>query len=184
VIDTNSRFNEELQQQIEGTLPKRHVYQLGMPSEILLEAGLSDLPIQITAKRLLDKSKQNEHPFELSEVMNLPKAIENPLAVFRSATHIGSYVVLTEIEHKGKNYVTAIETNFQHGKIDANSIRSIHYRNSNTHIANWIKENLLEYANRERMIEWLSKQQYNSADVRKLLNQAINIVKNFEKSRI
>lgn len=32
----NAQFNEELKQQINGTLPKGHVYKLGMPSEALL----------------------------------------------------------------------------------------------------------------------------------------------------
>ena len=175
----NERFNERLQRQIDGTLPKGHVYELGMPGEVLLSAGLPELPIEMAASRLSDKSMQENHPFDLREVMDLPQAIQRPLAVFRSATRIGSYVVMTEIEHNGKNFVVAIEANRKQGRLEVNSVRSVHYRTSNAHIVNWIEEGLLEYADKKRMAEWFSKQRYNSADVRKLFNHAANIVRNF-----
>ncbi|EJX01520.1 hypothetical protein EVA_10373, partial [gut metagenome] len=107
--EVNARFNEELQQQIDGTLPQGHIYQLGMASAVLQSAGLPNLPIELSASRLKDKSMQEEHPFELSEMRGLVEGVQNPLAVFRSATHIGSFVVLTEIEHQGKNFVVAIQ---------------------------------------------------------------------------
>ena len=180
----NERFNAELQQQIDGTLPKGHIYKLGMPSKVLQSAGLPNLPIELAASRLSDKSMQENHPFELSEIEGLVDGVQNPLAVFRSATHVGSFVVLTEIQHKGKNYVVAIETNIKQGRIEINSVRSIHYRNSNTHIANWIEEGLLEYADKKRMSEWFSKQQYNSADVRNLFRHSAKVVENFENPKI
>ena len=176
----NDQFNAELQQQIEGSLPKGHIYQLGHPSEALQAAGIPNLPIELAASRLSDKSMQANHPFELSEIENLPEAIQQPLAVFRSATHIGSYVVMTEIEHQGKNYVAAIQTHRQKGRLEINDIRSIHYRRTNTHMVNWIDEGLLEYVDKQKMVEWLSKQRYNSAEVRKLFNHATNIVNSFE----
>ncbi|MFV0471383.1 MAG: hypothetical protein ACK5L7_05045, partial [Paludibacteraceae bacterium] len=134
----NERFNSELQQQIDGTLAQEHVYRLGMPGWKLLNAGIDDSPIEITAQRLKDKSAQADHPFDLSELKDLATAIQNPIAVFDSATQKGSYVVLTEIEHNGKNFVVAIDANKKKGSIEINDIRSIHYRSNNIHIANWI----------------------------------------------
>ena len=96
---------------------------------------------------------------------------------------MGSYVVMTEIQHKGKNFVVAIQTNKKKGKIEINDIRSVHYRNSNAHMANWIDGGLLEYADKKRMVEWFSKQRYNSADVRKLFNHSAKIVENFENPK-
>ncbi len=180
VEDVNRRFNEELEQQIKGELSKGHVYQLGKPSSALRSAGIPDLPIELASSRLSDKSMQENHPFDLKEVKNLPEAIQNPMAVFRSATHIGSFVVMTEIEHKGKNFVVAIQTNKKKGKIEINDIRSIHYRTSNNHMTNWIDEGLLEYTDKKRMSEWLSKQRYNSAEVKQLYGRATKIVENFE----
>ena len=184
ISDANERFNRELQQQIDGTLPKGHIYKLGMPSAVLQSAGLPYLPIELASSRLSDKSMQENHPFELSEVEGLVEGVQNPLAVFRSATHVGSFVMLTEIQHEGKNYVVAIEANRRQGRIEINSVRSIHYRNSNTHIANWIEEGLLEYADKKRMPEWFSKQQYNSADVRNLFRHSAKIVESFENPKV
>jgi hypothetical protein len=180
----NRKFNEELLRQIEGTLCKEHTYELGMPSEILQSVQIPNLPVELRASRLNDKAMQESHPFDLQEVMNLPIAVHNPLAIFRSATHLGSYVIMTEIEHNCKNYIVAIQTNRGKGQMKVNDIRSVHYRNSNNHIANWISENLMDYANKEKMAEWFSKQQYNSAEVRKLFNHAAKIIQNFQNSKL
>lgn len=180
LIETNERFNSELEKQVKGELPKGHVYKLGMPGDILRSAGLPDLPIELSSTRLNEKSKQDNHPFDLSEVKNLPDAIQNPLAVFRSATRIGSFVVMTEVEHDEKNFVVAIEADRAKGHIRINDIRSIHYRSSNTHFASWLTEGLAEYIDKKRMAEWLSKQRYNSAEVRKLFNHAAKVIKDFE----
>lgn len=179
---TNDRFNDELQQQIDGTLPKGHIYDLGMPSDTLLNAGLPNLPIEMAASRLSDKSMQENHPFDLSEIRNLPKAIQSPMAIFRSATRLGSFVVMTEIEHHGRNFVVAIQANRRKGRIEVNDIRSVYPKNNNQ-IANWVTEGLLEYADKKRMVEWLSKQRSNSAEVRKLFNHATNIIQNFDNPK-
>ncbi|MDR3000329.1 MAG: hypothetical protein LBU89_03605 [Fibromonadaceae bacterium] len=43
----NNLFNDELQQQIDGMLSKGHIYNLGNPGQILKEAGIPDLPIEL-----------------------------------------------------------------------------------------------------------------------------------------
>ena len=179
----NEKFNRELQQQINGTLPKGHIYQLGMASAKLQSAGIPYLPIELAASRLSDKSMQENHPFELSEIEGLVEAVQNPLAVFRSATRIGSFVVLTEIQHEGKNYVAAIQVNRKMGKVEVNTIRSI-YPKDGAQIANWIEEGLSEYVDKEKMSEWISKQRSNSADVRNLLRRAAKIIQKFENRAI
>ena len=86
----------------------------------------------MASARLKHKSNRENHPFELSEVKGLVGAVQNPLAV-RSVTSIGSNVIMTEIEHNDKNFIVAIEANSRKGKIEVNSIRSVHYRSSNGH---------------------------------------------------
>ena len=186
----NERFNEELQQQINGTLPIGHVYQFGIPKAILLNAGIPKLPIELVASRLVDKSMQDNHPFELAEMKNLPYAIHQPLAVFNSATHIGSFVILTELKHNEKNYVVAIETYRHIGKLLVNSVRSIHYRNS-LNIINWITNNLGKYFRDDFAQNWLeplknefrSKPQYNPVDVRTKLILATKIIQDFKNPK-
>ena len=72
VEQVNDRFNTELQRQIDGTLPKGHVYHLGMPSEILQSAGIPNLPIVFQASRLKEMSMKEKFAFELGEIENLP----------------------------------------------------------------------------------------------------------------
>ena len=162
-----------------------------MPSRILHSAGIPNLPIELVASRLSDKSMQENHPFDLSEVVDLPNAIQRPLAVFRSATHVGSNVILTNLKHEGRNYIVAIETNRRAGKVLVNSIRSVHYRND-LNIIGWINDHLAEYVSEEFRENWitekknelLSKPQYNSVDVRKKLISAANILKDFQNPTI
>lgn len=180
----NNQFNEGLQQQVDGIQPKGHTYLLGYPSFILQSVGIPVLSIELQASRLSDKSMQENHPFNLLEIKDLPKSVFNPLAIFRSATRLGRFVIMTELEHNEKNYIVALETNKRKGLIEINDIRSVHYRNSNAHIANWIEEELLEYVDKENMAKWFSKQRYDSAEVRKLFSHASKIVQNFENPKL
>ncbi len=149
----------------------------------MLGAGLPNLPIEMTASRLAEKSLQENHPFDLLEVRGLVSAIQCPLVVFRSATRMDSYVVMTEIRHGGENFVAAIHANQRKGRLEVNTIRSV-YPKFNKLIANWIVESLVEYADKEKMVEWLSKQRSNSADVRKLFNHAAKIIQTFENPKV
>jgi len=183
--ETNNRFNSELQMQIDGTLPKGHIYALGYPSEVLQQAGISYLPIEINADVLALKASQNYgHPFELSEIKDLPNAIQNPIMVFDSKTRENSKVILIEQQSKGLNFVVAIEMNHK-GKynknIEINSIRSVYPKNRLFDaISNWCDSGLLRYVNKEKASALTTQLRSNSADVAvKAEASTYNIVKNF-----
>ncbi|MCL2100536.1 MAG: hypothetical protein FWH22_02345, partial [Fibromonadales bacterium] len=110
----NSDFNNELQQQVDGSLPKGHIYRLGYPGEILREAGLLDLPIELSAERIAVKASQNyrrKHPFDLLDIKDLPNAINDPIAIFNSTKpNDNSKMILTELKHDGNNFIVAIKT--------------------------------------------------------------------------
>ncbi len=78
----NKTFNEELQKQIDGTLPKNHIYKMGKPGKVLLSTGVPNLPIQMSAKKLYEKATMFDQDFDLSEVKDLVKELQHPLAVF------------------------------------------------------------------------------------------------------
>lgn len=149
------------------------------------------MPIEMAAVRLLHKSNQENHPFELTEVENLPQAIQNPLAVFRSATHVGSHVILTELRQGDRNFVVAVQTNRKEGKVLVNSVQSVHPRHT-TNILYWIGMGLTDYVDKERMHQWMRKKRepgnfLNSsipADVRKSLDSCAKIVQNFQNPEI
>ena len=191
IIQINALFNEQLQLQIEGKIKAGHIYQLGNPSDVLISAGIPDSPIEMASRRLGDKSLQENHPFDLYELTDLVLYIQDPLVVFRSATHYGSYVLLTELLHESKNFVLAIETNRAHGKLIVNSVRSVHYKDNPINIINWINENLADYIRPDFEEKWfiqiknelLSKPQSNSVDVRKQLISAAKIIELFKSSK-
>ena len=150
--------------------------------------------MSIVISKYGNRGIRNNGTAHVSEFFYPKSAIERaegkPLAVFRSATHIGSHVILTELKHKGKNFVAALEVNRQVGKIRVNSIRSLHYRNS-LNIINWINEDLADYIKPSFAEEWFepmknelrSKPQYNSAEVRTQLVSAANKIKSFENPK-
>ena len=191
----NERFNEELERQIAGELPKGHVYSLGRPSEVLLAAGIPDLPIELAASRLGLKASaeyESNHPFELREVMNLPEAIQHPIAVFDSKTRVGSKVILVELKDRnGNNFVVAMNTNVPKSRyskvsIQINDIRSIYPKDNVRDIVGWINRgDLLRYADKKKIEDWITQQRSNSAEVEiQNLDVAANIVKEFENPAV
>ncbi|WP_445205395.1 MuF-C-terminal domain-containing protein [Tenuifilum sp.] len=177
LIEVNKRFNQDLVFLSQNRLPKNQIFKLGKPSEKLIEAGVPNFEIELSASRLLSKSKQEEHKFELLELRNLPILIQNPVAVFRSATQLGAFVVMLEIEKKGEPFVVALHVkSFSNTQI--NSIRSIHYRKAK-HLINWILKKHLLWVDKEKALNWLSKQRYNSADVGHTIKSVTNIIKIF-----
>ena len=190
--EVNERFNEELKQQIDGTLPEGHVYRLGMPSEALRSAGVPELPIELSSTRLAEKASadyKSGHPFSLEDMRNLPQALQNPIAVFDSKTRPGSKVILTELtDSQGNNFVAVTRSDIKRvaGRrvIQVNSIRSIYPKDYAQDVVNWINRgDLLKWADKEKTLDWLGKQQSNSADVAipiQGLDVAANILENLE----
>lgn len=174
-IAVNDRFNRELQQQIDGTLKKGHVYQLGRPGKMLISAGVPDLPIEMAASKMSLKSSkayESNHPFDLEDVMNLPYAIQHPIAVFDSKTQAGSKVILVELkDKKGNNFVVAMSTNvpknrFAKVSIQINDIRSVYPKDNAQDIVSWINRgDLLKYADKKKIETWITQQRSNSAEV-------------------
>lgn len=176
----NKAFNEQLDKLIKGTLPKGHIFQLGKAGAILKASGIEDLPIELSSSLLEGKSKQKEHPFDLQNVKDLSRAVQNPIAVFDSSTMPGRKVIFTELEHQGKNFVVALEVDTQNKKsIQINDVRSVYPRN-NSQIVRSIANNEAAYIDKKRASEWLSKQRFNSAEVTELSNATSKIIKNFE----
>ena len=188
----NNKFNNELQQQIDGTLPGGHIYNLGSPGADLLSAGLPDLPIELSAERLAKKASVNYgHPFDLSELKDLPKSINEPIAVFDSTKKDKSKVILTELQHKGNNYIAIIKirksADSRKTDINVNSIRSIYPKNNIFGIIDWInsKDSLLLWIDREKALNFISTQSTNLiASGDKIQGSTINIINNFPNVKV
>ena len=182
LAEVNERFNEELQKQIDGTLPAGHVYQLGMPGEILLAAGFPIMPIELSATRLSEKSRQANHIFKLSEVKDLVKEINNPMAIFRYGNNAKNVIV--GIEHNGKQFLVGVHFNQSHRGMEISDVRGI-FPKDNAEWLNWISQGKADYLNKEKIQTLIDQQRINLAEVDYLdLDSAAKILKDFQNPTI
>lgn len=161
--EVNRKFNEELQLQIDGTLPEGHVYQLGNPSRELLSAGIPDLPIELSAERLEKKASkeyESNHPFNLESIKNLPQALNYPIAVFEARKKNGAKVVLTELNENGNNFIAAIKVRKSDDSrtVEVNDIRSLYPKDRKSGILEWINSGLLKWVDKNKASDFFSTQ--------------------------
>lgn len=185
VAALNTRFNNELQQQIDGNLPSNHIYQMGNPGKILLSTGVPDLPIQMNAKRLQDKATLFDHNFELYEVKDLVKALQNPLAVFSYGDKTKAQNIIVPLQKNGKNFIVGLSLNPTVGgkALEINSIRNV-FPKDNSEWLNWISQGKALYLDKEKIQTLIAQQRTNLADVEYLdLDSAAKIVENFENPK-
>lgn len=201
----NTNFNSELQKQIDhgfekGGIDKNHVYKLGKPSEALKYAGVEDLPLEITARKLKEKSDESyksNHPYDLKDVIDLPKSIQRPIAVFESDTYPGRKVVLTELkDKKGHNFIAAIDILRSRGRniVEFNSIISLYPKDSNGRIAKWFdsefsgltkkgEDPLLKWADTKKASIWLANHASDVHAVGLSSKRIAKIIQNFESAQ-
>lgn len=182
--DISDLFDEELQMQIEGNLPKGHIYQFGRPGAILLSTGIPDLPIELSSIRLAEKTKQRNHEFDIGDVRGLVKAINQPIAVFSYGDKNKAQNVIVEIEKDGKKFIVGIHINQNRRGLDINDIRGIFPKN-NAEWLNWITQGKLLYVDKKKIQILIDKQRTNLAEVEYLdLDSIANIIENFENPKI
>ncbi len=180
----NERFNRELQQQIEGTLPKGHIYKMGMPSKILLSAGVPNMPIEMSSTNLAEHSKKTRHPFELKDVEGLVEALQRPIAIFSYGDKSKAQNIIVEIQKEGRNFLIGIHFNQNRNGIEVSSIRGIFPKDSAEWL-NWISQGKLLYVNKEKIQTLIDQQRKNLADVEYLdLDSVAKVVKDFENKEV
>ena len=164
----NRKFNYELDKHIKGELPEHFIYDLGFPSDILLSTGIPDLKIEMNATRLQQKSDNEKHPYDLSEVKNLPVAIHRPIAVFKYLNN-NAVNIITELEDKNdKKFLVGLfllqkrQQNKQ--TLEINIIRNVFPKETYS-IIHWINNDRGLYFDKERLLSYLDQQRTNHADV-------------------
>lgn len=192
--EINSQFNSELEMQIDGVLPKGHIYKLGLPSDALLSAGIPSFPIELKSERLGYKSTSGKHDYDISEVVGLPNAIANPIAIFKYGDEKKAQNIITELEHNGEKFLVGISITpkIKGHVLEINSVRNVFPKNSES-IVDWINGGKMLYSNKEKLLSFLDQQRTNHADVAfvfpnesvkqgypEALLSATNIVNSFE----
>lgn len=182
----NSRFNSELKQQINGKLPEGHIYQLGRPGVVLQSTGVPNLPIQMSASRLLAKATEYGHDFQLAEIRNLVKELHTPMAVFSYGNKGKMQNIIVGIESNGKQFIVGLSLNpIVNGKaLEINSVRNVFPKN-NAEWLNWISQGKLLYADKQKIQALIDKQRTILADVAYLdLDDVAKVVNSFENPAI
>jgi len=162
----NGQFNSDLQRQIDGTLPTRHIYKLGSPGSVLRSIGMPDYPIELKASILSRKANDSRHPFDVWDVRDLPRAVNDPLAVFSYGDSKKMINIITEIKRDGKNFLVGISLNpaVKGEKLEIHSVRNVFPKDTIEWI-NWINQNKGLYFNKEKVLNLLDQQRMNAADV-------------------
>ena len=187
----NQKFNDELQQQIDGTLPKGHVYEMGMPSAYLRSTGIPNLPIRLQSSILNKKSDDPLHPYELEEVKDLVKLIQKPLAIFAYGDKTKSQNLMIGISQptaEGKQFLVGLALNPDvNGKtLEINSVRNVFPKNYHDWIYWIIQGKMLRVDDRESIKAIIDALRINPVDYisDNDLDSAANIVENFENPQV
>ena len=182
----NEKFNNELQQQIDGLLPDGHIYQMGKPGKVLLSTGVPNLPIQMNAKRLQVKATSFGHDFDLEEVTDLVKALQHPIAVFAYGDKSKAQNIIVPLQKDGKNFIVGLSLNPTVGgrRLEINSIRNVFPKNNSEWI-NWIGQGKALYLDKEKIQALIDQQRTNLADVDYLdLDSVAKVIESFENPSI
>jgi hypothetical protein len=98
----NARYNSRLLELDNNPNQKRRDLYFGRPSKFLRDAGIADADIIIQFDKFVKKYAEyykNNHPFTVNDIIDLPKAIYNPIAVFKGSEG-ASKVILTELKKR------------------------------------------------------------------------------------
>ena len=164
IDEANDKFNEDLQRQIKGV--EINDYNFGRPGKILLSTGMPDLPILLKPSRLTEKSNNPKHSFDISEIKDLPKAINNPIAVFSYGDPQKAVNIIADIKHEDKHFLVGVSLrpNVNNQKLEINSIRNVFPKDTYEWV-NWINQGKGLYFDKDRALSILDQQQIHPADV-------------------
>ncbi|WP_423820817.1 LPD38 domain-containing protein [Salinisphaera sp. SPP-AMP-43] len=117
-----------------------------MPS-VLRALGIRDVPITISRDVVRKATNGASHDVPMSAIEQLPEELNDPLAVFESATQPGSLVALTEKrDATGRPVIVALDLRKRNGKYDVTRIASAYGRsNPRNAFSRWVSEGRLRY---------------------------------------
>ncbi len=148
--EVNDRFNKELATLTEENKDKVNL-SLGMPSDILLAAGVVNKPMKLYGAKVI--KKQKAHGFKLSELENLPMAVAYPIAVFNNYQKDDNRSVLTELTTDDGNFLVSLNVG-KDQDIDFNIVATVFGKGSEK-IVDWIKKGYATYIDKEKALNYL-----------------------------
>ncbi|WP_301904160.1 LPD38 domain-containing protein [uncultured Duncaniella sp.] len=183
----NKRFNESLDQFVMGKLDERFRFELGMPSEYLLSAGFPNLPISMRQSLLKKKSALERHKFAPSNLKNLVKAIQKPLAIFEY-TKSNMRNLIIDLTDGNKHFLVGVTLNYKSGDIEINSVSGL-FPKDNSEWLKWIQNGKAIRIDGKEKIQAIidSQRTTNTVESERIglnLDDVANLVKKFENPRL
>lgn len=177
--EINKKFNEQLDTLTEENADNV-VLSLGMPSNILLSAGVENKSLKLYGNKIIKKAKK--HGFKIKDLRDLPRAVANPIAVFKGNVD-KSFAILTEMEINGNNVLVSLSIG-KNSDIDFNIISSV-YGKANNGVIEWIHSGRLLYIDKEKAFNYLRiSTPIVEAQSNQRLIQTAKIIQNFENPQI
>ena len=167
--DYSKSFAEQIDDYVNGKIPKYDTLVVGKTPEVFQEIGLTPLPMTYGTghlKEVLNGTKK-DHDFGIEVLKKVPEALESPVAILASKTKPDSSIVaILDLSSGGKPLFAAVEIDgygqMNKERVDANAITSIHERsNAVNQILNAITNdsdtsNLLFYVDKEKTVDLLN----------------------------
>ena len=190
--DINAKFNTRLAELVKNPDQKDKVLHLGRSSKFLTDGGLADAEIILEFDKLAHKSKEgykHEHPFDISDIKDLPKAISSPIAVFDNTNGKNDgRVILTELKKDGRNFIVAVKTSAQNRRggivLEVNQITTLFPKDAKG-IVYWFNSGKATNIDKEkalRFIEALPNHPGTTIKEEELFSAA-KVVENFENPK-
>ncbi len=190
--EVNTKFNERLDSLMENPNQKKQELSLGYPGEFLSDAGLGNSEIIVEYSKIVRKSSdtyRNAHPFDISDIKDLPKAINSPIAVFdnTSGNNAGK-VILTELKKGDNNFIAVVRATERNRKggvvLEVNEIRTLFPKESRG-IVNWFNTGKTCNVNKEKALTWIEALRTHRGTelTEQELISASNVIKDFDISK-
>ena len=190
--EVNKTFNQRLDELVENPNQKDKILRLGRSSSFLKAGGIADAEIELDFDKLMRKSKQgyvHEHPFDATDVKDLPMAIANPISVFNNTNgRNDSQVILTELKKENRNFIVAIQTENQNRKggvvLKVNKIVTLFPKDARG-VINWFNQGKATNIDKEKALHFIEALQNHSGTTitDEELKSAANIINSFETAK-
>ena len=179
--EVSNRFNAELAQLTEENSDST-IFSLGMPSSELMAGGVAPKLMRLYGNKVIKKMKK--HGFALSDLLDLPKAVAQPIAVF-STHRDGSHAILTELKTEEGNILVTLEVGKGAADIDFNLLTST-YGKSHGKVLQWLNSGKATYINKEKALEYLASAPAPIAGAKQAqeLSLATKVVETFENPEL
>lgn len=179
--EVSNRFNAELAQLTEENSDST-IFSLGMPSSELIAGGVAPKLMRLYGNKVIKKMKK--HGFALSDLLDLPKAVAHPIAVF-STHRDGSHAILTELKTEEGNILVTLEVGKGGADIDFNLLTST-YGKSHGKVVQWLNSGKATYINKEKALEYLASAPAPIAGAKQdqELSLATKVVETFENPEL